>query len=61
MALASLIRLFVVLLVFGGALYLVEFAPIDGTVKRIIQVIAILFLIIWALTKLAPMLGGMSI
>lgn len=57
----SIISLLIVLLLFGAVLYLVSLAPIDGTVKRIIQVVAIVFLIIWVLTKLAPSLGGMSI
>jgi hypothetical protein len=57
----SLISLLIVLLIFGGVLYLVSLAPIDGTIKRIIQVVAILFLIIWVLTKLAPSLGGFAV
>jgi hypothetical protein len=56
-----IISLLIVLLIFGAVLYLVSLAPIDGTVKRIIQVVAIVFLIIWVLTKLAPSLGGLSI
>ena len=57
----SIISLLIVLLLFGAVLYLVSLAPIDGTVKRIIQVVAIVFLIIWVLTKLAPSLGGLAL
>lgn len=57
----SIISLLIVLLLFGAVLYLVSLVPIDGTVKRIIQVVAIVFLIIWVLTKLAPSLGGLAL
>ena len=57
----SLIALLIALLIFGAILYLVDLAPIDGTVKRIIQVVAIIFLIIWLLQHLAPSLGNLTI
>jgi hypothetical protein len=57
----NIISLLVVLLIFGAVLYLINLAPIDDTVKRIIQVIAIVGLIIWFLSHLAPVLGGLSI
>ena len=56
----SLISILIALIIFGAILYLVDLAPIDGTVKRVIQVVAIVFLIIWALQKLAPSLGSLG-
>jgi len=57
----SLVSLSIVLLIFGAILYLVSLAPIDGTIKRVIHVIALLFLIIWVLRALAPSIGGLTI
>ena len=48
----SLIALLVVLVIFGFALFLVEQIPLDATVKRIIQAVAILFLVLWLLQNL---------
>jgi hypothetical protein len=48
----NLTSLFIALLLFGGALAIVQAAPIDGTVKRIIQVVAIVALVIWVLRHL---------
>jgi len=45
----TLIGLLIVLVVFGVALYLINLVPMDGTVKKVIQVIAILFLILYVL------------
>lgn len=57
----SLVSIIIVLLIFGAILYLIEIVPIDGTIKRVIHVIALLFLIIWVLRALAPSLGGLTI
>lgn len=51
---ASLITLLVALLIFGALLYIVSMLPIDATIKRIIQVIAIVALAIWLLRAFAP-------
>lgn len=48
----TLIGLLVVLLVFGVALYLISLIPMDATIKRIIQVLAILFVVLWLLSVL---------
>lgn len=47
-----MITLFVALVIFGVALYLIELIPMDATVKRVIQVLAILFIILYALQLL---------
>lgn len=52
-----LIHLLIVLIVLGAVLYVVSLLPIDGTVKRIIQVVAIVALVIWLLKTFAPSLG----
>lgn len=52
----SIVGLIIVLIVFGGALYVVQLLPLDATVKRIIQVIAIIALVLW----LAQALGLVS-
>jgi hypothetical protein len=45
----SLITLVVVLIVIGLVMYLVQMLPIDAKFKQIIQVVLILFCIIWLL------------
>ena len=45
----SIIGLLVVLICFGVGLYLIGLIPMDATVRRIIQVLAILFLVLWLL------------
>ena len=52
-----LIQLLIVLIVFGAVLYIVGLLPIDATVKRIIQVVAIVALVIWLLQRFAPQIG----
>lgn len=53
----SLIAILIALIVFGLVLYIVGLLPIDATVKRIIQAVAIVLLVIWLLLKLAPTLS----
>lgn len=50
----SLISLLIALIIIGAVLYIVGLLPIDGTVKRIIQVVAIVALVIWLLRNFAP-------
>lgn len=52
-----MLQFLIVLIVVGGALYILQLVPIDGTIKRIIQVIVIIVLVIWALKLLIPMAG----
>jgi hypothetical protein len=54
---SGLTEFLIVLVIIGAALYLLQFLPIDGTVKRIIQVIVIVILVIWAIRMLLPMAG----
>lgn len=46
----TLIGLIVILLIVGVALYLITLVPMDATVKRIIQVIVILVLVLYVLS-----------
>ena len=55
----SIIAILVVLILVGFALWLVSLLPLDATVKKIIQVVAIVALVIWLLTKFAPVLGSL--
>jgi hypothetical protein len=53
-----LITLIVYLIVIGALLYLVSLAPIDATIKKIINGIVIIVVILWRLTMfglLAPL------
>ena len=53
----SLISLLIALIVIGAVLYVVGLLPIDATIKRIIQVVAIVALVIWLLKAFAPALS----
>lgn len=59
----SLIQLIVLLIVVGVALYLITLIPMDATIKRIIQVVAILLVVLWVLDAvgLIPTLGAIRI
>lgn len=52
-----MLQFLIALIIVGAALYLLQLAPIDGTIKKIIQVIVIVVLLIWALRFLVPMAG----
>jgi hypothetical protein len=52
-----MIELLIILIVLGAGLYLVELLPIDGTIRRIIQVVAIVAVVIYLLRTFAPALG----
>jgi len=47
-----MISIIVLLLIVGVALYLIDLVPMDATVKRVIQVLAILCVILYALEAL---------
>lgn len=51
----SLITLLIALIIIA-VLYIVGLLPIDATVKRIIQVVAIIALVVWLLQGFAPAL-----
>jgi hypothetical protein len=52
-----MIDLIIALLVVGALLYILQYLPIDSTIKRIIQVVAIVVLAIWLLRQFWPMTG----
>jgi hypothetical protein len=52
-----MIELLIILIVLGAGLYLVELLPIDGTIRRIIQVVAIVAVVIYLLRTFAAALG----
>lgn len=52
----SLISLVIALILIGAVLYIANLLPTDGTVKRIIQVVLIVALVIWLLQHFAPAL-----
>lgn len=54
----TLIGLIVALLIVGVVLYLVSLIPMDATIKRIIQVLAILFVVLWLLSALGLLPHG---
>jgi hypothetical protein len=54
----DIIHLLIVLVVVGAALYLLQLIPMDATVKRVIQVIAIVLIVIWAIRTLLPVALG---
>jgi hypothetical protein len=52
-----MLQLLIALVIVGAALYLLQLVPIDGTVKKIIQVIIIVVLVIYAIRVLLPFAG----
>lgn len=52
-----MVHFLIALVIVGAALYLLQLIPIDATVKRIVQVIAIVVIAIYAIRVLLPMAG----
>lgn len=52
----DLVSVLIALIVLGAALYIVDLLPIDGTIKRIIQVVAIVVTVIYLLRSLAGLI-----
>ena len=49
----SLLTIFLVIIITGVVLYLVNaYVPMDGKFKRILNIVAIIFLIVWLLKAL---------
>ncbi len=46
----DLISLIIILVAVGVALYLINMIPMDGNIKRIIQVVAIVAVVFWLLS-----------
>lgn len=58
----SLIAVIIVLIVVGLALYLITLLPIDANIKKIIQAIVIVLLVIWLLARVvAPLVGNVKV
>ena len=55
-----ILQILIGLILIGAVLYIVSLLPIDATIKRVIQVVAIVFVVIWILTLMWPMLGSIS-
>jgi hypothetical protein len=53
----DVVQFLIVCVIAGAALYLLGLAPIDATIKRVIQVIVVVALIIMAIRLLLPMAG----
>ena len=54
-----LIQLVIALIVVGALLYVASLLPIDATIKKIIQVVVILAVVVWVLEVLAGGTGGL--
>jgi ABC-type siderophore export system fused ATPase/permease subunit len=52
-----MIQILIILVVIGVVLYLVSLIPMDATIKKIIYVLAILFVVIWLLQALGLIAG----
>jgi len=48
-----MIELIIILVIVGAALYLLQFAPLDAMIKRIIYVVAIVLVLVWLLRNLS--------
>jgi protein-S-isoprenylcysteine O-methyltransferase Ste14 len=53
-----ILQILIALILIGAVLYIVSLLPIDPTIKRIIQVVAIVFICIWILSAMWPMIGS---
>lgn len=52
-----LLQFVIALIIVGALLYILRLLPIDATIKTVIQVLVIVFLVIWGLKILWPMAG----
>jgi hypothetical protein len=52
-----MLELLIALIVIGALLYVLQLLPIAATVKKLIQVIAIVILVIWLLREFWPHTG----
>lgn len=55
-----MLTIIITLVVIGVVLYLVNLIPMDATIKRIIYVLAILFIILWLLSQFG-LIGGVNL
>ena len=52
----GLLSLLIALVIFGAILYLLQLVPMDATVKQIVRVIAIVLIVIYAISVLTKWL-----
>lgn len=52
-----MLSILIALIIVGALLYLLQYVPIDATIKTIIRVIAIVVLLIWLLKEFWPATG----
>ncbi len=52
-----MIELLIALIIIGAVLYIVSLLPIDGTVKQIIYVVAVVIMVIYLIREFLPMAG----
>lgn len=57
----SLLYVLMVLVVIGVILWAVQQLPLDATIKRIIWVVAIVFVVLWLVSVLFPGVGIMRV
>lgn len=53
-----MIDILIALIIVGALLYLLQLLPLDSTIKRVIQVVAVVLVVIWLLRAFAPTLMG---
>jgi len=49
-----IVSILLVLIVVGVCLYLLNLIPMDATIKRIVQVVAILLVVLWVVRAIFP-------
>lgn len=52
-----MIEFLIALVIIGAALYLLQLIPMDARIKTVVQVIAIVFVVIYAIRVLLPAAG----
>jgi hypothetical protein len=52
-----MIQILIVLIIVGVVLYLINLIPMDATIKKVIYVLAILFVILWLLQSFGLLTG----
>ncbi len=57
----SLISLVITLIIVGAVLYVISLLPIDGTVKKIINIVVILVILLWILQMFVGGIGDIHV
>ena len=52
-----MVQFLIALVIIGAALYPLQLIPMDATIKKIVQAIAIVVVVIWAIKTLLPIAG----